>query len=311
MIWSFSDSRTFAKCQRRWYYDSLLAYWTQKDAARWEAYLLSKLQSVSAWRGQIVDSAITSTLVPALNRGIAPNLQQCLNRARQLFNTQRTFALQHRLRDDGMVPSQAGEAFAAFLVIERGETVTDAELDQAWEEIDQALRNLFAMDALMQQLRGATLCVAQRALQFEHAGVNVKAVPDLIAFYRDRSPLIVDWKVHAFGNKDYWLQLVTYALALTRCKVHKDFARWFKGCDPTAIRLAEVQLLTNRVREHSLDEEDVGEVEDLIADSASRMLLAVDGRKLAALEPTDFPVTTWPENCEGCPFRRQCWEDPV
>jgi hypothetical protein len=308
VIWSFSDSRTFFKCQRRWYYEALLAYWTQKDPTRWEAYLLSKLQSVSAWRGQIVDTAITSTLVPALNRGFAPSIQNCLARARQLFELQREFALHHRLREEGVVPSKVGEAFAAFLAIEHGETVSDAALDQAWAEIDQALRNLFEMDGLMKQLRGASLLVAQRALMFEHAGVSVKAVPDVIAFYRDRPPLIVDWKVHAFGTKDYWLQLVTYALALTRCKAHRDFARIFRSCDPTEIRLAEVQLLTNRVREHTLDEEDVGEVEDMIANSASRMLLAVDGIKLAKLKPTDFPVTTWPENCLNCPFRKPCWE---
>ena len=46
----------------------------------------------------------------------------------------------------------------------------------------------------------------------------------------------------------------------------------------------------------------------MIADSASRMSLALDGRKLAELRPTDFPVTTWPENCQNCPFRRPCWE---
>jgi hypothetical protein len=308
MIWSFSDSRTFLKCQRRWYYEALLAYWTQKDPARWEAYLLSKLQSVSAWRGQIVDSAITSTLVPALNRGFAPSLQRCLARARQLFDVQRAFALQHRLREEGMVPSQAGEAFAAFLPLEHGETVSDEVLEQAWAEIEQALQNLFGMDGLMEQLRSASLCVAQRALTFKHGEVSVRAVPDLIAFYRDRRPLIVDWKVHAFGTKDYWFQLVTYALALTRCKVHKDFAHLFQGCNPTEIRLAEVQLLTKRVREHTLDEDDVGEVEDIIADSASRMLLAVDARKLAKLKATDFPVTTWPENCLNCPFRKPCWE---
>src|SRR4051812_24238524 len=113
MIWSFSDSRTFAKCQRRWYYDALLAWWTQKDARRWEAYLLSKLQSVSAWRGQIVDTAISSVLVPALNRRVPPSLQRCLEQARHLFDVQRSFALNHRLRENGMVPSRAGEAFAA------------------------------------------------------------------------------------------------------------------------------------------------------------------------------------------------------
>jgi PD-(D/E)XK nuclease superfamily len=308
MIWSFSDSRTFAKCQRRWYYEALLAYWTQKDPRRWEAYLLSKLQSVSAWRGQVVDSAITTTLVPALNRGQAPSLKQCLGRARQLFDTQRAFAMQHRLREAGMVPSKHKEVFAAFLPLEYGQPVGEPELQQAWAEVEQAITNLFGMDALLEQLRASSLCVAQRALTFEHTGVSVRAVPDLVAFYADGPPLIVDWKVHAFGTKDYWLQLVTYALALTRCTVHRDFARVFQGCEPTEIRLAEVQLLTNRVRDHSLDAEDVGEVEDMIADSASRMSLALDGRKLAELRPTDFPVTTWPENCQSCPFRKPCWE---
>ncbi len=139
-------------------------------------------------------------------------------------------------------------------------------------------------------------------------GLSIKAVPDAIAFFDDQPPLIVDWKVHAFGTKDYWLQLVTYALALTRCKPHRDFPRAFKGCAPTEVRLIEVQLLTNRLREHSLEDEDVGEVEDMITESASQMALALDGRKLTVLEPADFPVTTWPENCESCPFRRPCWE---
>ena len=71
--------------------------------------------------------------------------------------------------------------------------------------------------------------------------------------------------------------------------------------------MVEAQLLTNQVREHSLDADDLGEVEDMIADSASGMTLALDGRKFTDVVPTDFPVTTWPENCLGCPFRKPCW----
>lgn len=309
MIWSFTDSRTFAKCQRRWYFDAVRGYWTQKDPLRWEAYLLSKLQTVSAWRGQIVDLAITTTLVPTLNNRQPPSLRRCLGRAREIFDAQRAFAVRHRLREAGMVPSQHKEAFAAFLPLEYGEQVAEPELNQAWAEVEQAITNLFGMDALLEQLRAASLCVAQRALTFEHEGVSVRAVPDLIAFYPDRAPLIVDWKVHAFGNKDYWLQLVTYALALTRCTVHRDFARVFQGCEPTAVRLVEAQLLTNQLREHTLDEADVGEVEDMIAESAARMTLALDGRKHPELRPADFPVTNRPESCAGCPFRRPCWEE--
>ncbi len=308
MSWSFSESRTFLKCQRRWYFDSLLAYWTQKDRRRWEAYLLSKMQTISAWRGQIVDSAISTVVIPALDRRQRPNMQACLARAEYLFRTQRDFALGHRIREDGLIPSKAGDAFAAFICLEHGKEVTQSELDKAWTEIEQAIRNLFGMEELFRALAAASRCIAQRALTFDHLGTSVKAVPDAIAFFDNRPPLIVDWKVHAFGTKDYWLQLVTYALALTRCKPHRDFPRTFSGCAPTQVRLIEVQLLTNRLREHSLEDEDVGEVEDMIAESASHMALALDKRKLAELEPSDFPVTSWPENCESCPFRRPCWE---
>jgi hypothetical protein len=207
-----------------------------------------------------------------------------------------------------MKPSKAGDAFAAFLPLEYGETVTSAELCRAWEEIEQALRNFFAMDSLFGLLKTASRCIAQRPLTFDHFGISVRAVPDLIAFYEEQPPLIVDWKVHAFGTKDYWLQLVTYALALARGKIHRDFPPSFRGCEPTNVRLIEVQLLTNRLREHTLDADDVGELEDLIAESASHMTLARDGRELADLDPADFPVTNWPENCLSCPFRRPCWE---
>jgi hypothetical protein len=266
------------------------------------------MQSVSAWRGQIVDSAISTVVVPALDRRQQPNLQACLRRAEYLFKTQSEFALAHRIREAGLVPAKAGNAFAAFLSIEHGKAVPKDELDRAWLEIEQAIRNLFALEDLFRLLANTTRCIAQRALTFKHLGVSIKAVPDAIAFFSDQPPLIVDWKVHAFGTKDYWLQLVTYALALTRCTPHKDFPRTFSGCAPMDVRLIEVPLLTNRLREHRLEDEDVGEVEDMIAESASNMELAQDGRKLAELEPADFPVTSYPENCDSCPFRRPCWE---
>lgn len=74
MIWSFSDSRTFDRCQRQWYFGEVVANAVAKAPVRHEAYLLSKLQSVSAWRGQVVDSTIGSVLVPALNERRPPSL---------------------------------------------------------------------------------------------------------------------------------------------------------------------------------------------------------------------------------------------
>jgi hypothetical protein len=308
VVWSFSQSRAFDRCQRGWFYDAIYGNGVAKDKDRHEIYLLSKLQSISAWRGSIVDKAIETSLVPALKNGRPGQLRQTVARAKQLFDAQRAFALRHGLRDDGLKPSKAGDDFAAFLAVERGEQISDDVFEKAWREIERALNNLFGMTDLLDDLRRAEFLMAQRALQFKHGEVTVKAVPDLVAFYRGRPPLIVDWKVHLFGSRDYWLQLATYALALARCSPHRDFPRSFIDPKPTAMRLVEAQLLTNSVREHEFDADDVMVVEDYIAASAERMAMAVDGRKSVELSASDFPVAIYPDSCEGCPFRKPCWE---
>ena len=60
MIWSISESKTFKRCQRQWYFKNCVASaLAKKDPIRREAYLLSKLQTISGWRGQIVDSVLS------------------------------------------------------------------------------------------------------------------------------------------------------------------------------------------------------------------------------------------------------------
>jgi hypothetical protein len=118
VIWSFSHSRAFDRCQRNWFYDNIFGNGVAKDKDRHEIYLLSKLQTISAWRGSIVDKAIETSLVPALKAGRPGQLRQALARARQLFDVQQAFALRHGLRDDGLKPSKVGDEFAAFLAVE-------------------------------------------------------------------------------------------------------------------------------------------------------------------------------------------------
>jgi len=198
MKWSFSDSRTFRKCQRRWYY-GFKASANAKDERR-ELYLLSKLQSVSAWRGQIVDSVISTLLVPAWNQRRSCGIDEAITHARKLFTSQLEFGLNHRMREPELVMSEAGETFAAFYAVEYGNGIPEADIKNAWDEVEQALANLFRMTELIADLVGASRILAQRSLSFHFGNANVKARPDIIAFYDKDAPLIVDWKVHFFGN---------------------------------------------------------------------------------------------------------------
>lgn len=86
MRWSYSASRSFRQCQRQWFFKNVVASARAKDPVRKRAYLLSKLQSVSAWRGRIVDDVISNFIIPQLNRGNLVTLGEAKKRARDLFD---------------------------------------------------------------------------------------------------------------------------------------------------------------------------------------------------------------------------------
>lgn len=137
--------------------------------------------------------------------------------------------------------------------------------------------------------------------------VTVLAYPDAIVFRRDDPPAIIDWKVHAFGTNDAWLQLAIYAIALSRCKPHVDFPSGFRT-QPQELALYEVQLLTNVVRKHSLDKEQIVEAEEYMISSAYEIACLTEGKKQADLNVEDFRTSVYEETCQRCAFRAICWE---
>jgi len=308
MIWSISNSSVFRKCQRQWYYKTHVANAkATKIPLQREIYLLSKLQSLAAWRGSVVDHVISRRVIPALSNGWGLNLSKTLEYARSIFRAQLEFAKQHRLREPGMSAAKAADNFAALYGVEYGEEISDQEIAQAWNDVEQALRNLLEMRDLLELLGTATKLIPQRPLTFPFFGVTVRAVPDLIAFFRDETPLIVDWKVHSFGVLDYRLQLAVYAVALARCAPHKDFPP-FGPISPTAIRSLEMQLLTKKAREYTLYDVDIEEIDSYIAETATAMTLASGENGKGTPRPFDYPAAQFPEACHKCPFRAPCWE---
>ena len=310
MIWSYSTSQMFQRCQRQWYFKTCIAHHSARDPIRKEAYLLSKLQSIPAWRGSIVDEVISRRVVPAINQGWLISKAKIFDYARNLFDGQLEFAQQHRLREDGIRPSQIGDHFAAFYDVEYG-TLQEEDIAQAWTDIELALTNLFQMSELIGILKSAHHLAAQRAIAYPFFNMTVRAVPDLIVFYEDKAPLIIDWKVSTAGRRDYRTQLAIYASALLRCKPHKDFPTTLLRYDASAVRLLEVQLLLGQCREYELSSTDVENTESFIAKSMEQMSLAKGSDKNRILRPFDFEVTDYPEYCLKCPFRKICWEDSL
>lgn len=312
MIWSVSTAKIFERCQRQWFFKTCLANARAKDESRHRAYLLSKLRSISAWRGVLVDQVLSQEVIPALERNWPVSADRAIASAMARFDRQLAIARDHRLHDPAFKLRDLGDDFVAFHSLEYDGTITDEEVETAREEVRAALKAFFGMEELVIRLRSADRLITQRNLTFEHADINVRAVPDVIVFSEVGPPAIIDWKVHVFGWRDAWLQLAVYAAALTRCTPHKDFPVATDRLRETDIELLEVQLLTGTIRVHRLNDDHVARADAYIARSAESMLLSLGGTngKTANLVPTDFPVARYASVCETCPYRGPCWEIP-
>lgn len=306
MIWSFSAHNTFRRCQRQWYYKSVYAHWNAKDPARKEAWRLSKLVSLPAWRGNIVDGVISRYVIPAHNEGRTPTCEQALQRARSMFLGQRQ--LLTAANNSRMLKKLGDQSFAGFREVEYGEQLGEEDFHRVWDDIKKALSNFFDDSRIQNLLQESKVSMPQRPLAFLYDGVSVRAVPDVICFYHEKSPAILDWKLHANPIYDYWTQLASYAIALSRCKPHKDWPALQKELDPTEIVLAEIQLLSNEKRRHSLTEQDVEDIEDLMSESIEQMSLAYTGLDRKYIKPQDFPSAFSPTSCRYCAFKKLCWE---
>jgi hypothetical protein len=290
MIWSFTAHRTFRKCQRQWYYKHIFASSVAKDPERKRAAFLGKLETVLAWRGKVVDAIISQHILPSISWKTPRSLDYCLQRARTLFDEQRQYRTIFRGNDGH-----------GFFEIEYEKDISEEDFQKAWNDVERALGNFYANGELWNLLRGSTRLIAQRPLTFSHGEASVRVVPDAIAFQSDNAPSIIDWKVNNYQSRDYSLQLATGILGVTRCKHHKDFPS--NGYPPETAELLEVQLLPNEIRRHPLSVDTLWDAENLITGSAYEMSLAIaDDTKLE-----DFPVTSDPNVCQQCPFRKMCW----
>jgi hypothetical protein len=292
MVWSVSNAKIFDRCQRQWFYKQHFASARSKDETRRKAYLLGKLQSVSSWRGSLVDRVLSFEIIPALGRGEEVSEAKTLASAMAQFDRQLAVARQHRIHEPGFKPSTSGDDFAAFYCVEYGDGISVSEIEQAREDVRTAIATFFSMEKLVRRLRAAQRLVTQRRLIFGHTDTKVGAMPDVIVFRREGAPAIVDWKVHTFGWHDAWLQLTIYAATLTRVEPHSDFPAAPSRHNAADTGLLEVQLLTGTLRKHVVSDEDVEQADAYIARSAESMLLAVGDAvdKASKLSPSLFPA---------------------
>ena len=310
MRWSVIKSKIFSRCQRKWYYYELVAHARTKDDVRREAYFLKQLQSISAWRGSLVDTVIHTFITPRLLSHTLPNENETLEYALNLMKSQISFGKERKHRSRALTKSNSGNSYCAFYDLEYDGELKEGCLQNAEREIVSALKNLLSSELLRNIAETNQYVISQRSLSFSpFEDVRVVCVPDMVVFFEDKSPLIIDWKVHFFGNSDAWLQLGIYSIALSQVTPHKDFPANFSELKGNAsqIDLVEFQLLKNVERKYSITEQDVLDIEDYILRSIIQMRNLVNGRSFNELDVNSFQTARNPQTCSRCQFKKLCW----
>lgn len=309
MIFSYSSWRTYQKCQRMWLYASEIKSPRTNDHRRKKIGILSNLQSIDAWRGEIVDFTISNFVIRELNRGFCPTLEQAILYAKKICRKRYNFAMARRYWEPNMVKTHHLEEYAALFGLEFETGLTKNDFRKAWQDIETALENFFSQEELIECLEDEdNQLIAQRSLYLSINGFKVKGIPDLIIFNEHAPPHIVDWKVNHSGNKTYNEQLLIYALALSQSR-HKDFPPYFENFPVSTYQLSEYQLLTNEHRIYPITEDYLEETEAFLADSTFQLHLAGGGTDYADIQMEDFEVAANPENCTTCPYQKICTDD--
>jgi hypothetical protein len=306
MSWSFSQHITFKECSRKWYFSYKLANpISTKELIRKEAFYLKQLKNIDAWRGIIVDKIISEKIIPSVSNKSPITLDKSITEARKSFDNQLFFAKERKWRNGGV--KKADNDYAVLWEIEKGDDIKEP-LEKAWYEIEIAITNFYQMSEIWDLFELATYLKPQERLIFRQNDIPVNCQPDLILLFKDDDPIIIDWKVHKYGVKDYRQQLALYALALTESPFRKKYPLELAGIQATDIRLKEVQLLTKNIYNYDLLDSEITEIKNLIGTSTRKMklVLADEDKDFTYL---DVPTTELAEKCRRCQFQTICQEN--
>ena len=306
MKWSISKSKMFYKCQRKWFYYDKVASWNAQDELRREAYILKQLKSIYAWRGSLVDTVIEKLIVPQLKEKNIPTCSQIENYTLDLIERQLNFAKEKKYRENGITKSQAGDDFCALYEIEYETGLDDNLIDKAVIEIFTSLKNLLKSNLVTKILENSSHIYAQPVLNCTFNEINIIANPDLVIFFYKEPPLIVDWKVHFYGDSDAWLQLGIYAYVFMNSKFNEYLNEPLD--DPTKIQLIEYQLLKDFQRDYNITLENIADIEDYIFKSTQKMNKYQINSNYDISNEIQYNTAIHPKYCEFCNFRKLCWE---
>ncbi|MHC4959761.1 MAG: PD-(D/E)XK nuclease family protein [Planctomycetota bacterium] len=289
--WSFSRSRTFTECPRKYwfhYYGSWGGWERDADPEARELYRLKKLTGLHLIAGDTVHRAIERAL-QTFKQGVTPDIEALVGWCKSEMSQALKDSREELWREN---PSQ----FVRLAEHEYGPQPTRDTLVKIARKVGGSLRNFFVSVAygMIKESDPERWLPMETLDTFDFEGTEVFAVPDF-ALRREDFVYIFDWKTGRKnkGNED---QVVLYALFAE--------AKW--GADPDKVRAAPVYLLEGGTYDpQAVTEEDRERVRGMMRDSIGAMRERLADAEANVARKEDYEPLPG-RACRFCNFRAVC-----
>lgn len=304
--WSYTSSNIMRQCQLKFGFSHLLASHGRKDALRRKAYELKQMQTLKMWVGSVVDKFMEKVVIPAIVAKQDLYFDALAEQAVQMAENQFRFSKLGAYKDASLKKSDADDSFCILDIHEISASYTEEELLNCYVTIREAILKL----PLIRMPNEKLLINYLKEANSLRANVNdwlayiekarLKPQMDLLGLHNWK-PVVMDWKLSASHTSDYSRQLIA-------CGITVYLKRMESGKTPyryEEIKLYEVNLLKNEVKEHEFTAAAAGELINYINLTSSDMHL-LSRKENGIISLGDFDLTDDEGLCRLCNFQPLC-----
>jgi len=248
------------------------------------------------WRGNLAHQTISNFYIPSLNNSVKIEYEELKNKGFEIAKDQFDFSKQNLYRTTEESKTSLGLKYGALLYHENGGH-SRLTYDDVCNHLDKSFKNLTENDEIQKILDDGNSYLAETHLPFKIDNTSVSAIADLIIKKDGNKLTLIDWKIGESKTSNYSLQLLVYSLGL--------LYRW-NNVSIENIEAYEINLLTNKVINHTITPQTVAEAEDLILLSANEIEALREGKKYDINNLDDFGYARTEKSCSICKFRSLC-----
>lgn len=306
--WAYTPVNILRQCERKYFFYALMASWGRKLPVRRKAYELKKMQTLQMWVGSIVDKFMEICFIPAIVANLPLDFEVMAEDAVTIGKKQFEFSYYQKYQDAGVNMTENSAEACILDIHELGISYDDADILASYQTVREAVLKLPTimmpdgqlLVEYLKEMKNHRANVMDWVVYIEKAKINPQM--DLLGYY-DYKPVVMDWKMSASYTSDYARQLLICGITVYLKRLTQPNKPPYALDD---IRMFEVNLLRQSVKEHIFTQEEMNTMLDYINLTSEDIFLLVDNRKFEEIDITEFDETANQSSCNMCNFRPLC-----